>query len=430
MGKLGTRVLLGIPTTSGARRSMAWTHALATLQMPLGSSLAHTWIEDETIAEARNAICEEALRQGVDFLFFLSDDVIPPANALLTLLDKIGRQYPVGDGRLARADMISGVYWTKTYPTEPYLWQGLLKGSYRDWTAGEFFPVDLAGCDCLLIDTRVLREVGRPWFSTEWVWEPGQRPSSIATEDFYFYTKARRHGLRLFADTAIQCLHEDRATGQLFGLSRDMPQAGGVPEGGDGRLLIAELGAGTDSPVWGSECTVTRFDARADVRPDVRCDIRAIPDQYHGLYDICHSRHVLEHFGRAEAPGLIRHWVRLLKPGGQLIVRVPDIAVAMRRLLKAEDDPTFTPDTYDWAQLYGGQQYDLDYHRNGFTARKLAGLLRSHPCLSDVQVVSEDDVNLKGTARLARADEPEALSTWWDEIEAHERALVRAGGED
>lgn len=430
MGKLGTRILLGIPTTRGAKRSVAWIDSLANLQMPLGSSLGRVWTEDETIAEARNALCEQALAANVEYLFFLGDDVIPPANTLLTLLDKIGRAYPVEGDRQARASMLTGVYWTKTYPAEPYLWNGLLEGSYRDWTAGELFPIDLAGCDCLLIETALLCELPRPWFSTDWVWEPGQQPSSIATEDFYFYTKARRHGFRLFADTSIQCWHEDRATGQLFGLTRDMPQAGGVPEGGAESLLVAELGAGTDSPAWGEHCTVVRFDARPDVRPDVRCDLRAIPAEHHGRYDVAHSRHVLEHFSRAEAPALVRHWARLLKPGGELIVRVPNVATAMRRVLAWEADAGAV-DHYDWAQLYGGQQYDLDYHKNGFTARKLANLLRGVPVLADVQVVEEDDgLNLKATARLARPDEPEAISAWWDEIAERETAMSAAPGAD
>ena len=416
MGKLGARVLLGIPTLRSARRSVAWIDSMANLQMPLGSSLGRYWIEDETIAAARNALCEKAIAEGIDYVVFLGDDVLPPPNMLLLMLERIGREFPVEGGQVAKADLITGVYWTKTYPSEPYLWNGLLKGSYRDWTAGEFVPVDLAGCDALMIDTRILRETPRPWFSTEWVWEEGQKPSSIATEDFYFFTKARMWaGARLFVDTSIQCLHEDRATGHFFGLRADMPQAGGVPECGESELLVAEVGAGTDSPSFGPNAKVVRFDARDDVRPDVRCDVRGLPEEHFGKYDLVHTRHVLEHFGRAEAPGLLRHWAKLLKVGGKIVIRVPNLEHAMRRILDG------TPDNYHWAQLYGGQMYELDYHKNGFTARKLRGLLSTHPCLGDVEVAEEDDgQNLCGTARLVRADEPEALTKMWDEIARRE----------
>lgn len=421
MSKLGTRVLMAIPTTSAAPRSPAWIDAMASLHMPLGSTLGRLWMANEGVAAARNALCQKALELDVDYLFFLADDVLAPGNALIAMLDRIDRDCPLPDGRVGRVDMITGVYWTKTYPSEPYLWQGLLKGTYRDWTVGEFFPIDFAGCDCLMIPTRVLRAIEPPWFSTEWTWEEGQAVSPTATEDFYFFSKARAAGFRLWADTGIQCLHEDRATLQLYGLTTDMPQAGGAPEGGPGALTVAELGAGTDSPAWGADCTVTRFDARADVRPDVRCDIRAIPEHYFGRYDVVHARHVLEHFSRVEAPALVRHWSRLLKVGGQLVIRVPNVAAAMRRILAADEGGP-PSDRYDWAQIYGGQSYDLDFHKNGFTARKLKALLSLHPCLADVEVVEEQGgLNLKGTARLARADVPPALSTMWEAIAEHER---------
>jgi len=417
---LGTRVILGIPTTRYARRSISWIEALANLQMPLGSSLARIWTEDETIANARNRICRAALEQGCDYVFFLSDDVLPPPNALLQMLERIGREYPVGDGKTARASMITGVYWTKTYPPEPYLWNGLLKGSYQDWTVGEFFPVDMAGCDCLLIEADVLRQLPEPWFSTDWAWEPGQQPSSIATEDFYFYLKARQHGFRLFADTAIQCLHEDRSTGILFGLTSEMPQAGGVAEYQEGDQLIADLGAGFDTPYFGPKAVVVRFDTNPDTKPDVRCDLRAIPDQYLETFDVVHARHVLEHFSRREAPQVVRHWAQLLKVGGELVIRVPNLEWAFKVLT---DEGAASQDIhYAWAQLYGGQTDDHDYHRNGFTARKLRSLLRTVPELEDVTVETENGgVNLKATARLARKIEPEALGPMWEAVQAQEQ---------
>ena len=138
MSRLGTRVLLAIPTTSAARRSTSWISAMHGLQMPLGSSLGLVWIEDEAIADARNQLCQRAIDDNCQYIFFLSDDVLAPSNALLMLLNKIDRKYK---GELC--SMVTGVYWTKTYPPEPYLFNNMLEGTYKDWQAGEFFQVTL-----------------------------------------------------------------------------------------------------------------------------------------------------------------------------------------------------------------------------------------------------------------------------------------------
>lgn len=446
MFRVGTRVLIGIPTTKTARRSIQWIDGLSSLQMPLGSSAMRAWIVDTEIGPARNQLVQQALDSGAEYLFFISDDVIAPPNTLLQLLDKIGREYPVENGRTARAGIITGVYWTKTAPTEPYIWRGMLQGAYRDWTVGEFFPVDFAGCDCLMIEASVLRGMvdywhewqrqeaatsgTEPlpfpgWFSTDWVWNEGERPSSIATEDFYFYTLARKAGYRLFCDTAIQCLHEDRTTGHLYGLTTEMPQAGGVPEfGPEERPIVADLGAGTDSPYLGEHVRIIRFDGREDVSPDVRCDIRAIPEQWHGQFDIVHARHVLEHFPRKDAPAIVKHWARLLKPDAELRIIVPNVLHACRLITRSYDgDTTISPDeaAYAWDQLYGGQHYDTDYHKNGFTPRKLEALLQTVPALGAITVEeTEGGQNVTARARRTRDDAPIAIIPLWREIAAAE----------
>src|SRR5688572_12731198 len=399
---------------------------MASLQMPLCSSLGRLWIEDETIANARNALCEAALEQEVDYLFFLSDDVLPPANVLLTMLDKVGKTYPVSGSGDVQANLITGVYWTKAYPPEPYLWNGLLKGTYKDWKAGEFFPVDLAGCDCLLIDTKVLREMPRPWFSTDWVWEPGQNVSPIATEDFYFFTKARKHGFRLFADTSIQCFHEDRSTGAVFGLTMEMVQAGGKPEVGEDEVLVADIGAGLATPtsLYGPKAKIVRFDIREDTYPDVRCDVRQIHEQHFDLYDFVTSSHVLEHFRRSECVGLLTHWSRLLKVGGKLIIRVPNFEHAVTVILSGLGAEYLVDENtswkiggkdiqYAWAQIYGDQAFEGApwQHLNGFTPKKLMGALSAVPGLGEIRVEEEDGgLNLKGVATKINKPEPEALT--------------------
>ena len=212
-------IAVGIPTWG--RVSVKWAQALSHLGFPLGSSKADIFIENEKIGAARNQIVKKALEINSQYVFFLGDDVHIPPNTIVQLLSR-------------DVDMVTGVYWTKGYPTRPYLWRGLQKGEYLDWTAGEFFKVDFSGVDCTLIKTDVFKNIPYPWFSTDWVWNEDQEvPSEIATEDFYFYLKAKKAGYDLWADTSIQCAHEDRDSGMMFTLTMDMPQAGAAEEAED-----------------------------------------------------------------------------------------------------------------------------------------------------------------------------------------------------
>lgn len=419
---LGTRVLMAIPTTKMARRSTSWITAMHSIQMPLGSSMGIAWTEDEDVDDARNQLCKKAVDEGCNYIFFLSDDVVPPPNVLLTLLDKIDRTYTIG-GEYVKADMVTGVYWTKTYPPEPYLFNGLLDGTYKDWIAGEFFPVDMAGCDCLLINVEMLREIPYPWFSRQWTWTKEQhKPSAIATEDFYFYAKARKNGFRLFCDTSIQCLHEDRNTGVQFGLLDSMRQAGFPQElttEYDGQL-IADIGSGSGLTPWlyGKETRIIRFDMSGSVRPDVRCDVRSIPPNHFGIYDRVYASHVLEHFGRDEAQELIRHWCQLLKEGGTLEIHVPNLSQAFK-VLGNPQDYSGEARKYAWQQIYGDPNVGgQPFHKNGFTREKLENLFKTVPELSDIKVVEQtynhdnDDTNLKATATLHRTISYESLDDY------------------
>ncbi len=431
--KIGHKLVVGIPTLSTSRRSTLWIDGLTSIELPLGSSMGRIWKEDLPIADARNQICEEALEVGADYIFFLSDDVVVPPNGVMKLLSHINRPYPV-DGKETVCKMVTGVYWTKGYPSDPYIWKGLLEGPFKDWKLGEFFPIDMAGCDCLLIHTDVLKAVSRPWFSTDYVWrEEQQRPSTINTEDFYFYIKARREGFRLFCDTDVQCLHEDRVTGACFGLTTEHPQLGGLEVTADkDEVLVAELGAGNHAPPYGTKTKVVRFDMRQEVRPDVLCDIANLPEEYFGKFDLVSANHVLEHFRRGEVVKLIRHWAKLLKVGGTLRVAVPNIEYAMRNLVQLIDHPELrqkvpaADQNYLWSMIYGdqGESGPPWEHRAGFTPRTLENLLRSHPCLADVQVISDPaegcQHNIIGTAKLVREDKPESLVTWWNEIKQRE----------
>jgi SAM-dependent methyltransferase len=269
-----------------------------------------------------------------------------------------------------------------------------------------------------MFPAEVLRVVPYPWFSTNWTWNPGERVTTITTEDFYFYAKARKYGFRLFADTSIQCLHEDRNNGGCYGLTNDMPQAGGIKELNEladkGELLAADLGAGLWSPQWPDNIKIVKFDIRKDSKPDVQCDIAHIPEVYFGRFDIVHVCHVLEHFPRRDAPELLNHWLKLLKPGGKIIIKVPNVKHALDIINNAVANPgTIDGETqgYAWSQLYGDQRgYEDSSHKNGFIKEKLLGLFKSNQLLDNIEVEETEGIqNLKATAILRKANLPESL---------------------
>jgi SAM-dependent methyltransferase len=146
-------------------------------------------------------------------------------------------------------------------------------------------------------------------------------------------------------------------------------------------------------------------------------------DRWFGKFDWVNASHVLEHLRRIEAVDAVKHWTRLLKVGGKITIHVPNIERAMRLILDPPNNVAPGEKSYWWAQVYGDQAEDGQawQHRNGFTPRKLEGLMQQIPGLTDVKVEEEDGgQNLKVTGTLSTAFKHFNLSEAWDEIEEKE----------
>jgi len=118
----------------------------------------------------------------------------------------------------------------------------------------------------------------------------------------------------------------------------------------------------------------------------LRADVRNMPFFPSNVAEQILAYDVLEHFSYHHTKKVLSEWIRLLKPEGEFIVRVPDMAKIAKALLDKEL-PAFEASRL----LYGGQDYGLNYHMAGFTAGLLEGLVLGCGCREIVQVVTEDD---------------------------------------
>lgn len=73
-----------------------------------------------------------------------------------------------------------------------------------------------------------------------------------------------------------------------------------------------------------------RVDADSKCCPDILADARdlaGVPDNH---YDEVYAAHLLEHFDPEETFSVLMEWKRVLKPGGLLVVVVPDVGWAIK----------------------------------------------------------------------------------------------------
>ena len=119
-----------------------------------------------------------------------------------------------------------------------------------------------------------------------------------------------------------------------------------------------------------------------DQVPDIVCDARHLPDAWVDRFDYVVLHHIIEHFGCGEATGVLQEAWRVLKPGGSLLVFVPDLrALAIRWLIGTLDTQLYI------TQLYGAYQGEEgDRHRWGFDKHSLKSYIEQTLWKDDVQL--------------------------------------------
>ena len=147
------RVMIGIPMT-GLLRS-EWVLARYGQVIPCNWSMGQFFqYVDQwsplgcTVADARNIIVQEAVKQGYEWLFFIDHDVVLPPATILHVNEQMSR----GD-----VPVWSGLYWTKSRPSEPIIYRGRGNSYFRDWHLGDKVWVDGVPMGCTLIHGSLLK---------------------------------------------------------------------------------------------------------------------------------------------------------------------------------------------------------------------------------------------------------------------------------
>lgn len=83
--------------------------------------------------------------------------------------------------------------------------------------------------------------------------------------------------------------------------------------------------------------------------------------------EFIYTSHTLEHFPRAQTVSILKEWCRVLRPGGQLCVSVPDFdrIIEIYRLSELDADEILPP-------LFGGQDYPFNFHHTTFNRASLS----------------------------------------------------------
>lgn len=127
------------------------------------------------------------------------------------------------------------------------------------------------------------------------------------------------------------------------------------------------IGSPQRAPGWQS------FDIAAGPEVDHVGDCRDLSRFADNSIEAIYASHVLEHLSRADVLLALREWRRVLRPGSDIMISVPDLNIVAQIFISPK---LRGPEKYDvLSMIYGGQIDSHDYHLAGFDLEILTAAL-------------------------------------------------------
>jgi hypothetical protein len=239
-----TRLYIATPTLGIIRTEWAaarWGQVIPCNWSCVGGMFGytHSFPMGYLVADAQNIAVQGAIKENSEWLLLLEDDVVAPPDLFLKLNDYINK---------ATVPVVSGLYYTKSNPTEPLVYRGRGSSFYSKWKRGDKVWADGVPTGCLLIHMSVLKlmydespeymtsmqhKAHRVFETPRKVWtdpEKGMMLGAVGTSDLYWCDRVMRDKVLertgwkriakkkfpLLVDTGIFCKHIDLQTGKQY----------------------------------------------------------------------------------------------------------------------------------------------------------------------------------------------------------------------
>ena len=203
-------IILGV--ASAGSPTQPFLDSLAKLKLPESvAQLERSVVIGNYIPAQRDVIMTDALSGNFDYLFFVDDDIILPADALASLI------------AVAEADpqtaVVGGLYYSR---------DSVRPIAVADWnstdTSTAHIPpfsttstdiVDGIGFGCALLRIDAARRLTAPYFPAHVYIETAARRVRQCDEDYLYCERVRQAGFNVRLDARVRCEHYDRGSDSI-----------------------------------------------------------------------------------------------------------------------------------------------------------------------------------------------------------------------